>query len=182
MGTATGLFTPTDGYQRVQPVFRLFAQAHGDAGRQDDRLLAAYYRAPDALSLTLETEDGTEIPTSVVHIADFRDEIDETSCEVEVHVRDSSFFSVRRRAMTLTEQARSVRTREDLIAFLKALRADLEANRASWARSDLGSFLDAMSAWTEDMEGYYANSGEDLARLPPWRVLADILTASRIYE
>jgi hypothetical protein len=82
----------------------------------------------------------------------------------------------------LDEQARAVQTRDDLVAFLAALRSDLVSNRAAWTNSDLTTFLDAMSAWTEDMDGFYANNGEDLGSLPPWRVLADILMAARVYE
>jgi hypothetical protein len=92
MGTAIGKFTPTDAYLGVRPVFRLFAEAHRDGGPADERLLADYYRARDALRLSVQAENGTEIPTSVVHIADFRAEIDATACEVEVHIRDPSFF------------------------------------------------------------------------------------------
>jgi hypothetical protein len=84
--------------------------------------------------------------------------------------------------MTLAERARSVRSREDLVAFLEALAADFTANRGTWTNTDLSSFLDAMAAWSEDMDGFYATGGEDLATVPPWRVLADILMAARIYE
>jgi len=84
--------------------------------------------------------------------------------------------------MTLSERARAVRTREDLVAFLEALSADYSTNKETWTNIDLASFLAAMSAWSEDMEGFYENGGEDLASLPPWRVLADILMAARLYE
>jgi len=84
--------------------------------------------------------------------------------------------------MTLAERARAVRTREDLVAFVEALAADYGNNQATWTNTDLASFLAAMSAWSEDMEGFYENSGEDLASLSPWRVLADILMAARVYE
>lgn len=82
----------------------------------------------------------------------------------------------------LSERARAVRTREDLVAFIDALAADYRADRLAWTNTDLASFLAAMSAWSEDMEGFYENGGEHLASLPPWRVLADILMAARIYE
>ena len=84
--------------------------------------------------------------------------------------------------MTLPEQARAVKTREDLVAFLAALRADFARNPRTWTNADLASFLEAMAAWSEDMDGYYAGTGEDMARVPPWRVLADILMAARVYE
>jgi hypothetical protein len=84
--------------------------------------------------------------------------------------------------MTLPERARSVRTRSDLVDFLRALEADFADNPEEWDNGDLASFLEAMAAWSADMEGFYLNSGEDLDALPPWRVLADILMAARAYE
>lgn len=84
--------------------------------------------------------------------------------------------------MTLSDRARAVRTREDLVLFIEALSADLGANPSTWTNTDLASFLAAMSAWSEDMEGFYDNGGEDLASLPPWRVLADMLMSARVYE
>lgn len=84
--------------------------------------------------------------------------------------------------MTLTERAREVHTREQLAAFVEELEADLHNNHMHWSNADLASFLRAMAAWISDMDGYYANIGEDLATLPPWRIIADILIASRMYE
>ena len=84
--------------------------------------------------------------------------------------------------MTLEERARAVRTRDDVVAFLAALMDDYRANGASWTNGDLLSFLAAMAAWSEDMEGFYENRGEDPASGSPWRVLVDILMAARVYE
>jgi hypothetical protein len=84
--------------------------------------------------------------------------------------------------MTLAERARAVRTREDLVAFLESLSVDFAANRAARTNADLSSFLDATSAWSQDMEAFYENSGESLDSVAPWRVLADILMAARVYE
>lgn len=84
--------------------------------------------------------------------------------------------------MTLSERARAVRTREDLVAFIEALDADYAGNGSTWTNTDLASFLGGMSGWSQDMKGFYENRGEDLASLSPWRVLADILVAARIYE
>lgn len=84
--------------------------------------------------------------------------------------------------MTLAEQARAVRTREDLVTFLESLSTDFATNRAAWTNANLASFLDAMSAWSQDMVRFYENGEEALDSLPPWRVLADILMAARVYE
>ena len=92
MGVARGRFTPSPAYERVRPVFRMYVEAQRETGTSDENLIAAYYRRRDALGLTVETDDGKPIPASTVHIEDMMDEEDETACEVEVHVRDASFF------------------------------------------------------------------------------------------
>lgn len=84
--------------------------------------------------------------------------------------------------MTLAERARSVQTREDLAAFVAELKADLDANPGEWTNADLASFLEAMAAWIQDMEGYYENTGQKLSQLSPWKIVADVLMAARMYE
>jgi hypothetical protein len=84
--------------------------------------------------------------------------------------------------MTLAEVARTVQTRADLAAFIAQLKADFDANGGDWQNTDLSSFLEAMAAWIEDMNGYYQNAGEKVSELPPWRILADVLIAARMYE
>ena len=83
--------------------------------------------------------------------------------------------------MTLVERARSVQTREDLAAFVAEPKVDFNANRGDWTNADLASFLEAMAAWIQDMDGYYQNMGQKQSELPPWRVVADILMAARRY-
>jgi hypothetical protein len=84
--------------------------------------------------------------------------------------------------MTLSERARSVDTQESLISFIAQLKADLEAHAGEWSNADLASFLEAMGAWIQDMDGYYRNTGQTLSELPTWKILADILMAARTYE
>jgi hypothetical protein len=84
--------------------------------------------------------------------------------------------------MTLEERARSVRTPDDLATLVSELRADFGANPAGWENADLGSFFDAMAAWVRDVDGYDQNAGQALSALSPWRVMADLLVAARIYE
>lgn len=84
--------------------------------------------------------------------------------------------------MTLAERARAVQTRDDFVAFVAELTADFEANRGDWTNADLASFLEAMAAWIQDMDGYYQNTWQKPSELPPWRILADVLMAARMYE
>jgi len=77
---------------------------------------------------------------------------------------------------------RGVRSREDLTRFVRILAEDREEGPEEWQNADLGPFLKAMSAWIDDMEGYYQNRGESVPIRPEWRTLADMLAAARVYE
>lgn len=52
----------------------------------------------------------------------------------------------------------------------------------SWKNNDLSSYLEAISSWIEDMDGFYENMGKSLPENINWSVFADILMAARIYE
>ena len=71
-GRRAGAFRPGPGYDLVQPVFRLHAEAtDGSAGDVTDPIkLDRYYRARDALRLELVDSAGKTIPTSSIHIID----------------------------------------------------------------------------------------------------------------
>ncbi len=84
--------------------------------------------------------------------------------------------------MTLAEHHNSIRSREDFVAFVNALCKDLRDNPSSWENASLEGFLEALSAWVEDMEGYYANQGKPVPHQPDWRVAADMLMAAKMYE
>ena len=84
--------------------------------------------------------------------------------------------------MTLEERARAVQSREDLVALIHAMRSDLQAHPDRWENPDLASFLEAMAGWTDDLPGFYANTGQEVETTSPWRLIADLLMASRIYE
>jgi hypothetical protein len=92
--------------------------------------------------------------------------------------------------MELYELAHRVDSKETFLEFVAALRTDWEASRAEesaqpsspygpaareWENPDLGRFLEAMQAWTEDM-------GDRVAAQPSWRTFADMLMAAKIYE
>ncbi|MGZ6389481.1 MAG: hypothetical protein ACXWQZ_09495 [Ktedonobacterales bacterium] len=90
MGMAFGAFIPAPEFETVRGVFGIIDQAVGEgATNERERLLAAYYQARDALGLTLETQEGTTIPTSWIHIA----AVDPDQYEVEAQIADSSFFN-----------------------------------------------------------------------------------------
>lgn len=81
-----------------------------------------------------------------------------------------------------TLDPRGVRSREDLAQFVRGLAEDLRQRPEAWENADLGPFLEAMSAWIEDMDGYYRNRGEAVPVQPQWSTLAEVLAAVRVYE
>ena len=84
--------------------------------------------------------------------------------------------------MTQGKNAVQVGSREELVVFIESLVEDFRSNPEKWENGNLERFLEAMAGWVDDMEGYYANTGEDMLELPPWRLLADILQAAKSYE
>lgn len=82
----------------------------------------------------------------------------------------------------LINKLEKVETRADLSEFVLALLKDFESNSAEWENASLSDFLEAMSGWIEDMDGYYKNQGKLFNEDQPWKVFAEILYASKIYE
>jgi hypothetical protein len=96
VGRASGVFRPGLGYDLVEPVFRLFADAVPlDGSANDDAMLARYYKARDALQLELVDATGRSIPTSAIHIVDYR-HLDKTrSIEIDVLISDPGYWDRR---------------------------------------------------------------------------------------
>src|SRR5262249_27043627 len=91
VGRAWGRFRPGLGYELVQPVFRLYAQAVPRDGTQDKTLLERYYRARDALALELVDAGGHAIKTSAIHIADYTIEEGPSAIALDVLVSDDAY-------------------------------------------------------------------------------------------
>src|SRR5437763_1517142 len=93
VGRAWGPFRPGLGYDLVQPVFRLFAQAvPRDGSSRDEVLLERYYKARDALKLELADADGRALRTSAIHIADYTVEEGSGGMEIDVLISDSEYW------------------------------------------------------------------------------------------
>ena len=82
----------------------------------------------------------------------------------------------------LTRKANSVQNKESFIDFLSFLINDLDINSAEWENKTLKDYLEAMQSWVEDMEGYYINNQISLPKKIEWKIFADILIASKMYE
>ena len=95
VGRAWGRFRPGLGYELVQPVFRIFAQAVPRDGTTDNTLLERYYSARDALNLELLGADGNAIRTSAIHIADYTIEEGPAAIALDVLIPDEVYWSQR---------------------------------------------------------------------------------------
>ncbi len=76
----------------------------------------------------------------------------------------------------------SVHSREDFVRFVRTLAEQSRRRPDEWENRDLSSYLEAMAAWVEDMDGYYQNRGEAVPAQPPWNLLRDMLEAAKVYE
>ena len=77
--------------------------------------------------------------------------------------------------------ADNVRTREHFVQFVHDL-SQIACNSDPCARNlDLPRYLEAMSAWTKDMPGYFANEKRPVPDAS-WSLFAMILEASLTYE
>lgn len=62
------------------------------------------------------------------------------------------------------------------------LSKDYRENPQSWENKDLGTFLEALAAWLEDMDGYYLHQRQPIPEKPDWKNVADMLMAAKLYE
>jgi hypothetical protein len=95
-GRARGRFRPGIGYELVQPIFRLYAEAvPRSAETRDEAKLARYYKSRDALELELVDASGRRIPTSAIHIADYTNGGGSDDCELDVLIADAGYWERR---------------------------------------------------------------------------------------
>jgi hypothetical protein len=99
LGRARGKFRPGVGYDLVQPVFKLFAEAVPAPGATvvSQEKLDRYYKSRDALGLQLEDDTGRVVATSSIHIEDYSGRRG-GGLHVEVLVSDRGYWKHRERA------------------------------------------------------------------------------------
>jgi len=92
-GRAWGSFRPGLGYDLVQPVFALFADAAPPgATLRNEQKLERYYAARDALDLKLEDATGRQIRTTTIHIADYDGAGRADAPELDVLISDDEYW------------------------------------------------------------------------------------------
>ena len=83
--------------------------------------------------------------------------------------------------MITSNDVDAICSRDDLADFIERLGSELRSG-GSWENSDLESFLEAMAAWTRDMEGYHSNRSALPPVTPEWKTLGEILLGATQYE
>lgn len=84
--------------------------------------------------------------------------------------------------MDLKNKVDSVESRDDFVEFVDALRHNLTANPDEWQNRTLYDFLEALSAWVQDMDGYYQNNRLPAPTSPNWKNVAEMMLAAKYYE
>lgn len=73
-------------------------------------------------------------------------------------------------------------TKEDFIHFMKKLKEDNQVNEEEWENKKIHLYLESISSWVEDMDGYYNNMGIDMPTDINWQFIATLFYVGKIYE
>jgi hypothetical protein len=77
----------------------------------------------------------------------------------------------------------AVHSRENLLQVIAQMRDDLAGTGAhEWENPSLERFLEAPQGFLADIDGYYANRGQQPPAQPDWGLLATALVAATGYE
>ena len=73
------------------------------------------------------------------------------------------------------EMLGKIKSKEDFIKFIEIYTS---------AISDLSvkDYLESVASWTEDMEGYYSNTGKEIPENINWDFIATLFYVGSIYE
>ncbi|HZU30489.1 MAG TPA: hypothetical protein VFB79_05205 [Candidatus Angelobacter sp.] len=76
----------------------------------------------------------------------------------------------------------SIKTHKDLAQFVSDMVKEYRQDPDAWENNTLESFLEALSACIESMDGYYKNFNLPFPSKPDWKVFAFLLSAAQVYE
>ena len=68
-----------------------------------------------------------------------------------------------------------IKSREAFIEFMRLFVPTVQDESVK-------SYLESLTAWTQDMDGYYKNNGKQMPEDVNWDVIAAMLCAGSIYE
>jgi len=81
-----------------------------------------------------------------------------------------------------SKKVNEINSKDDFVNFVELLISNLKDNPEEWTNKSLSDYLEGVSSWTEDMEGYYQNNNLPIPENVNWKVFANILIAAKIYE
>ena len=84
--------------------------------------------------------------------------------------------------LELTRQVKLIKSKSEFIEFIVNLVTYLEVHPDEHLVISVIPYLNAIAAWTKDMDGYYQNHGEKPPKEPTWRTIGEILVAALYYE
>lgn len=84
--------------------------------------------------------------------------------------------------MKINELIENVKSKEDFISFINQLSNDNQINSNEWENKDIFSYLEGVSAWVEDMDGYYKNMKLEAPTDIDWKFIATLFYVGKIYE
>ncbi|MEO6393249.1 MAG: hypothetical protein ABIP75_15470 [Pyrinomonadaceae bacterium] len=84
--------------------------------------------------------------------------------------------------MDIEDRLDKIRTREDLIEFIRALELDFNVDNSNWRNGSLPNYLERMAASIEDSTNCSRFVGEEVSPTPTWKYFADMLIAPKYYE
>lgn len=73
------------------------------------------------------------------------------------------------------EMLGSIRSKADFLTFMQQFLPEIED-------TSVRDYLEALTAWTHDMDGYYQNTGKPVPENINWDFIASLLYAGSIYE
>jgi len=83
----------------------------------------------------------------------------------------------------LGRQAKEIKSKEDFLKFLEAFNDYLKERKVEWENRTLEDYLEGLTGFVHDLEGYYMNQGEEVdTNTPNWSMFANIMLAATHYE
>lgn len=76
-----------------------------------------------------------------------------------------------------------ITNRQSFIRMVNTLRQQLIDGDGAFTNTNLSDFLEALSCYAEDIQGYYDNTSQPVnADEPGWQLFADLLKGASMYE
>ena len=74
-----------------------------------------------------------------------------------------------------TKMLGKIKSKDDFIRFMELYISTVEDSSVKY-------YLESVTAWTEDMDGYYMNTGKEIPENIDWDFIATLFYAGSIYE